>query len=386
MTDKILFIDDEKNILTAIKRQLRKDFDLVVALGGEEGVRIAKEKGPFAVAVSDMRMPGKDGVTTLKEIEQASPNTVRIMLTGNADQETAVEAINQGRIFRFLNKPCPEDVLRKALKDALRQHQMLTAEKTLLQHTLAGSVKVLMDVLSLSDPSSYGQAKRVRLWAKKIAERLELKNPWDLEMAATLAPIGLVAVPPEILTKKRNGEAISPEEQEIIDSVPGTGRRLISNIPRLEGVADMVFYKEKAYSGEGYPFDEEIAGNQIPYGARILKLLSDLSLITTTDVPTAQQIQKLNQQSELYDPKVLQAAVELWGNSDEENPGAVGDLKEVALDMVIAGDMLVADVKLENGNLLLSAGNEITGAQLERMRALRKVTKIVEPLTIRRST
>ena len=143
MTEKILFVDDEPNILQAIQRQLRSRFDVETAVSGDEALRILKEKGPFAVIVSDMRMPGMNGVELLTRVRDSYPETVRLMLTGNADQGTAMEAVNNGQIFRFLTKPCPQATLVVSVALAQRQHRLIMAEKEMLQKTLMGSVTVL---------------------------------------------------------------------------------------------------------------------------------------------------------------------------------------------------------------------------------------------------
>ena len=121
MTDKILLVDDEPSILQSMQRQLRKRFKIVVAESGDEALAALKSKGPFAVIVSDMRMPGMDGVQLLSKVKDIFPDTVRIMLTGNADQETASEAVNAGQTFRFLTKPCSTAVLATSLALAVRQ-------------------------------------------------------------------------------------------------------------------------------------------------------------------------------------------------------------------------------------------------------------------------
>ncbi len=96
MTEKILLVDDELNILQSMQRQLRKRFEIVIAESGAEALTVLKSKGPFAVIVSDMRMPGMDGVQLLSRVKESYPNVVRMMLTGNADQATASEAVNAG--------------------------------------------------------------------------------------------------------------------------------------------------------------------------------------------------------------------------------------------------------------------------------------------------
>ncbi len=90
--------------------------------------------------MSDMRMPGMDGATVLTRARAVQPDTVRVLLTGQADMEDAVAAVNDGNIFRFLIKPCPRPVLVRALTDAVDQHRMITAERVLLERTLRGSV------------------------------------------------------------------------------------------------------------------------------------------------------------------------------------------------------------------------------------------------------
>src|SRR5690348_5914444 len=106
MSTKILCVDDEENVLTGLQRSLRKEFAIETAIGGAAGLIAIESNGPYAVVVADMQMPGMNGVEVLKRVEIKSPNSIRIMLTGNADQKTAVDAVNDGHVFRFLTKPC----------------------------------------------------------------------------------------------------------------------------------------------------------------------------------------------------------------------------------------------------------------------------------------
>src|ERR1043166_4052564 len=106
MADRILCVDDDPNILEGYKRQLRKEFELVTAVGPEQGLQMGIQQGPFAVVVSDLQMPGMNGVEFLAQVRTQEPDTVRMLLTGNAELQSAIEAINQGQIFRFLTKPC----------------------------------------------------------------------------------------------------------------------------------------------------------------------------------------------------------------------------------------------------------------------------------------
>ncbi|MBD3337204.1 MAG: response regulator, partial [Candidatus Eisenbacteria bacterium] len=138
MTERILCVDDDVDILKGFQRLLRKEFKIDVAVGGAEALEILEEKGPYAVVVSDLRMPGMDGIQLLSRVRELAPETVRVMLTGKADTEAAIEAVNEGQLFRFLTKPCPVKRLSQALHAAIAQHRLLTAEKTLLERTLRG--------------------------------------------------------------------------------------------------------------------------------------------------------------------------------------------------------------------------------------------------------
>ena len=122
--------------------------------------------------MSDMRMPVMDGAAVLAQARSARPDTVRILLTGQADLEDAVAAVNNGNIFRFLLKPCPRPVLVQALSDAVEQHRMITAERELLERTLRGSVAALFDVLSLANPLAFARAVRIQQIVLQLIEAI----------------------------------------------------------------------------------------------------------------------------------------------------------------------------------------------------------------------
>src|SRR5580693_9859098 len=115
MPEKILMVDDEDAVLVGYQRMFRNEFQIETAPGGAAALSALEATGPYAVVVSDMRMPEMDGVHLLTKIKQLAPDTIRIMLTGNADIQTAVSAVNEGSIFRFLTKPCEKETLGKAL-------------------------------------------------------------------------------------------------------------------------------------------------------------------------------------------------------------------------------------------------------------------------------
>jgi len=121
MSEKILFVDDDSNILDAYKRQLKREFHVETAQGGKQGLDAVANSGPYAVIVSDLRMPGMDGNQFLSRVKDSAPASVRIMLTGYADLRAATDAINNGRIFRLLTKPCSKEVLVEAIASGIEQ-------------------------------------------------------------------------------------------------------------------------------------------------------------------------------------------------------------------------------------------------------------------------
>ena len=236
MNKKILFVDDEPAVLEGFKRILHKDL-IDTATSGEEAIALATRNGPYAVVVSDMRMPGMDGVQLLSRLREISPDTVRVILTGYADMQSAIDAVNEGRIFRFLTKPCEARVLKLALNACLMQYRLVTAEQELLENTLMGTIKVLTDVLSLANPAAFGRSKRIAQYVKHMVNVLHLQAPWKYEAAAMLSQLGCVALESEIIEAAYGGKKLLPEEQKRFDAHPALARDLLNNVPRLEGVA-----------------------------------------------------------------------------------------------------------------------------------------------------
>lgn len=129
MIDKVLFVDDEHLILDGYKRMLRGEFKVDTAVGGEQGLTSIRDRGPYAVVISDMRMPGMSGTQFLTRVRQKAPDTVRMLLTGFADIDAAMEAVIQGNVFRYLAKPCEKEVLVGAINAGVSQYRLAMVER-----------------------------------------------------------------------------------------------------------------------------------------------------------------------------------------------------------------------------------------------------------------
>lgn len=154
MKPKILLVDDEPNIIYSYSRGLRKDWNLVTAMSGEEGLKAIEQQGPFQIIVSDFNMPHMDGITFLSRSMEKDSESIRMMLTGEGDFQIATKAVNEGNIFRFITKPCPLEQLEKALRDALRQYRLTQVEKEARQQELVIAGEIQRTLLLENAPTN----------------------------------------------------------------------------------------------------------------------------------------------------------------------------------------------------------------------------------------
>jgi response regulator RpfG family c-di-GMP phosphodiesterase len=373
--ERIMLVDDDANLLAGYTRQLRKHFFLETACGGPAALAAIERSGPPAVIVSDMRMPVMDGVQLLAQVRKRAPHTVRMMLTGNVDQQTAIEAVNEGAIFRFLTKPCTPEQLVRALAAGLRQHRLLTSERVLLDQTLNGAVGILTEVLGLVHPGAFSRASRARRCVRFLAESLELPGAWQFELAAALSQIGLVILPPETLARFDSGEALTPGDERMIASCPTVGRRLIEMIPRLDVVGRMVASQDRRFAD--YPEQaEDDAAVTVATGAQMLRaaLALDRHVSRGLSVPAALSV--LRREVGEYNPELL-AMLEAFESHDTEATIQALRVRELAVDMVIHEDILAS-----NGLLLVAKGQAISLPVLERLRSFHEGMGVVEPVLV----
>ncbi len=374
LPEKILFVDDDINLLHAIKRQYRKKFNIVTASSGREGLELlAKEK--FAVVVSDLQMPEMNGIEFLSTVKDQYPDIVRIMLTGNADLSAAIDAVNDGNIFRFCTKPCPVDIMVNTLWSAVEQYRLINAERELLEKTLLGSVKVLTDILSLVNPIAFGRASRVRNYVSKIVKKLEITDVWKFEIAAMLSQIGCVTIPAEALDKVYRKEKLDDKERQMFISHPLVGRDLISNIPRMEEVGKMIAYQEKRFDGNGIPADG-VKETSIPLGARILKVALDLDVLVHSGMTLPGALEEMRKRQGWYDPEILSVIPQII--SDEEGL----EVKEIDIKDLDTNMILAEDVKTLKGVLLISQGQEVTPSLLKRLKNFAQTVGVKEPIKV----
>jgi len=369
MLKRILFVDDEPNVLQAFERQFRKQFEIHTAVGPAPGLTAVAENGPFSVIVSDLRMPGMDGIEFLTRVRQMAPDTVRVMLTGQADLGASIAAVNHGNIFQFLTKPCPSETLARVLDSAFEQYRLVTAERELLEQTLRGSIGVMSEILGLVNPIAFSRTVRIRRYVGHMAQKLNLADQWQFDLAAMLCQIGCVAVPEELLEKFDGGKLLDAAEREILSTQKRVGHDLLTHIPRLEGIAEMVANQEATC--------QELAGvpKAIAVGAQLLKVALDFDGMMRTGGSVDDVLSSMRSRKE-YNQAFVAALDDLHAQD------AMRTARLVSLTQLKTQMITNCDVRSRNGLLLLAKGQEIQDSTILRLKSFALTVGVVEPISV----
>ncbi len=370
--NRVLLVDDEKSILLALKRQLKKKVDLTTAQSGQEALDILANDDNFDVIISDMRMPGMNGVELLEKVGQKYPNIIKMMLTGNADLTTASDAVNKGDIFRFLTKPCPMNILTKALYDAFELKRLKDSERELLEKTLKGSIDLLLELLSLVNPVAFYRSQRIKKYVAYILDDLQIQNKWEFDLASSLSQIGNVIIPKDILLKAISHEKLSEEEEKLFNEFPNLGKKLLMKIPRLRGISFIIGNQLKPY--RDYP--ENSTSNRLNLGSQILKIASDFDYYLLETNSSVKAVDKMKAKEGEYNPHILSILysfkndainkVEKLVNSDD-------------LDIYMT---TMQDIKSKTGMVIIPAGHQITTNSLNIIRSFKDKIGVEEPIKV----
>lgn len=358
MACKILFVDDEPSVLDAYKRILYREFEVDISVGGEDGLTSIRDRGPYCVVVSDMRMPGMNGAQFLAQVKQRTPDTVRMLLTGYTDLSAAMDAVNEGNIFRFLTKPCTKDVLLNAITAGVEQYRLITAEKELLEKTLIGSIKALTDVLSAASPEAFGRSTRIAHCVRHVVAKFQLPSPWRFEVAAMLSQLGCVTLDPELIKSSYIGEQLSSEETNRFATHPQVARDLLAHIPRLEPIAWMISQQLVdgcQYTGPDVP---AASAEVIALGAQILKLAVALDNHRMKGLSVEEALVRLRSRRNEFAPKLIEALVDFRYESSSML------LRKLPIAKLASGMILQQDIKTKVGALFVPKGQELTQAMM----------------------
>ena len=348
---KVLFVDDEPAALAGLKLAHFKQYDIRLAESGEQGLALLRAETDIAIVVSDMRMPEMDGAAFLAKVREQAPAAVRLLLTGHADMDAAARAVNEGRIFRFLTKPCSPHDMRLALAAAAQMHELVTAESVLLQKTLVGSVKAVVNVLGLTNPEALGRAMRVKNKARIAAQSLSPESQWGVEFAAMFSQIAAASLPEGTVRKLYRGAHLSNAETEQLVNATDAIQAILADIPRLEPVTrilgELTDLARRPLKGEGI----EVRAEQ---PARLLHAVIDLEALESSGQSLRQALTSMRQQEARYGTTTLDALAALLEETPKIDVAAFRpmDLKD--------GMVLAEDLRTTDGLLLLPRGFELT--------------------------
>jgi response regulator RpfG family c-di-GMP phosphodiesterase len=363
--EKVLLVDDNQNLLSAVKRQFHNKINLVTAPGGEDGLSAIQYEGPFAVVISDMQMPYMDGVEFLAKVKELSPDSIRMMLTGNANLQVAMDSVNEGNIFRFLTKPCSPEALSEAVLAGLRQYRLNQAEKELLNRTLKGAVALLTDVLSLVNPVAFSRASRIKRYVRLMAEAMKLEDAWSYELAAMLVQLGCIAMPPGLMEKISSGAELSDEERTVFGTHPGIASRLLQHIPRLGVVGAMV--ARQMESGDLPKLSDTFSDeDKAILGGHLLKVAIAYDDQINAGKGDAEAIAYLRTDPHTYDPGIVEVLDSVSGDQHA--------VKIVSLEIsqLKPGMIIDQDICSKSGVLFVAKGQEVTPTLYYRLLGLQE--------------
>ncbi|QGU86670.1 HD domain-containing phosphohydrolase [Erwinia sorbitola] len=371
MTDtalpRVLCVDDEPNVLAAMERNLFGEFDVVTALSGDAGLRTISWSEPFAVIMSDMRMPGMDGATFLAKAREVSPDSVRVLLTGQADVESSIAAINKGAIFRYLCKPCAREDLSSALNDAVNQYRLVRAEKELLATTLTASVKTMTEVLAMVAPWAFQRAAFAQSCVQHALPKLDWADGWIYTIAASLSQIGCVGIPADIMKADAAQRTLTDDEKKLLQEHPDVASRLVAGIPRLERVAEIIRHQAKE-APTSAPV-EVIRGSQLLRAALELErhLARGESLERPWEVMRAAR------------PPIPEYIIK----SLSDFRANIAGVRSARIRELVPGWVVDEDILTTNGLMVLTKGHELTDTAISALQRLLAANAVREPIRVR---
>jgi len=382
-TDLIVVADPDKDVQAGFQRLFGEHLNIVCFSETDPALDFLKKNHGTAVVFSSFNLPGRGGTAFLRAAESIVPQATRVMLTREKSAEAIKKTLNEGHAFLYLEKPCQPTELISAMETALSHHSQLAKDRALLERTLAGSVKLLIDMLALFHPEAFRRTTTVRKQALKLARQLRMKSTWELEMAAMLSPLGEALLPKEILARYRAARSLTEQERDVLGRAPVQTRELLKNIPQLERVSDYLYLSARGYDGSGFPKDGPV-GQEIPLVSRMLKLLTDLWYASPENGPDAASFEALTINKRKYDPKLLDLAKATLMD-DEVPEGRKKQVAQCYIRSLRPGDILVDDALTESSHeLVLSRGHMLTPTTIRRLEHFHQTAGVRQPIRVER--
>lgn len=268
---KVLLVDDEEDNLALLNRTLRQDFCILKTTSPLEALKILDEN-PVDIIISDHKMEEMDGVEFLKRSYEAHPQCVRLLVTAYSDSSILIDAINYGKIYRYIKKPWDPAELSLILKAAAEYFELKKENDRLiynLKELFSGTINAIIEALDAKDSFTLGRSRRVTFFSMKMAQKFHLppEEIGKLELAGLLHDIGMIGVSEDILNKT---EALTLDEFEIVKKHVNYGVKILEDIKQLRDVVEIIKCHHERYDGTGYP--QGLKKDEIPFNARIITI------------------------------------------------------------------------------------------------------------------
>lgn len=350
---RVLLVDDEPFVLEGLVLILGRSFECKTVTRPDDAIVALSSDEPFAVILSDMRMPGMTGSQLLAKAREICRHTSRILLTGQADLSSAMAAVNEGQVLRFLCKPAQPEQLRAAVVAGVEQHRLYVAERELLEQTLRGVVHALVDVLGIVHPDAFGHAGRLRSLVAKLGASAKVPDLWALQVAAELSMLWVIALPAETIHRAMSGVVLTDSERSAITRAQSLVDTLLARIPRLEQIRALV---QRVATPKPAPSKAEA----------VLRLAIEIAHYEVRGFTIDQAIDVLSSRTPKLEAELLSSLDAL---RERRASDAVFELR--ACDLV-PELVLAVDLFNDSGTLLARKGYEVTEGFAERLRNMPK--------------
>lgn len=368
---RVLCVDDDERLLAGLELRLRRTFDVVTATSAADALARLDRSAPFSVVVSDMRMPSADGTRFLSAIRRVAPETTRILLTGQADVASAIAAVNEGEIFRFLLKPIEAPQLIPVIEEAVARHRAILAQQTVTEDVLRGAVDLIVASMATLAPHLSMQCARARSLVAEVAASATPKQAWIAELATVLIHLSLARVDADVSQRWRARLPLSPEEVQRVDAALHETMSLLRHIPQSEPLIDAITTIAPGINGRAWGSPPANASMAI----RIMHLVMQFDASLQRGIRSSDTIAAMRAHAA---PDDLPLIAMLALAPSKLDPGTIRG----PLGRVLPGRRITHDVRLPNGILFLPKGHDVTMETLEMVEALDLESRQVQVITI----
>ena len=328
-----------------------------------------------------MGIPGMDGIEFLQQARKLSPDTVCAMLTGNADQQTTVRALNEGGVHRFLNKPCTSAMVIEAINACIEHFHQLRAHRQAEEKAVDGGIRLLTQVLHAADPQAPQRAENLMEYVRSYYNTVDPRGrmPRDLELAVTFSSIGLAIIPAAILRRARTGGALTTSEEHLVESASEMGGQILGFIPHMENASAIVRYQAKGFDGSGYPKDA-VCGEELPFGSRLLRVMSDLLRLEAEGLHRVEALARMSAADLPYDPEILKVCRTRW------RPTSTKRMERICVQVPVAelciSDVLARPLHTISHIFLAPEGTVVTKPLMRKIRQWERLQMLKEEVFI----